>query len=104
MTGAYIVQEHAQTALLEIYAYTIDQWGEDQAKRYAQGMFERFEKIARREIHWRAIPAEFGVEGYFCKYQSHFIYWRTLDDAVGIAAVVHERMHGIERVRAAFGP
>jgi toxin ParE1/3/4 len=29
------------------------------------------------------MAAEFGVDGYVCRYEMHFIYWRILaDDAV----------------------
>lgn len=84
----------------EIYVYTRDAWGEAQAERYLRGLFERFEAIAARTFPWRPIPAEFGVDGYFCRYEKHVIYWKVLGDgAVGIVTVLHERMNRIERLR-----
>jgi toxin ParE1/3/4 len=97
--STFRVQRVAGHRLDEIYVYTRDTWDEEQAERYISGMFARFEAIAAREIPWRAIPAEFGVSGFFCKYEHHFIYWKVLaDGTVGIVTVLHERMHQIERL------
>jgi toxin ParE1/3/4 len=87
----------------EIYAYTCDRWGEDQAERYYHGLLDTFEAVAARELAWRPIPGEFGVDGYFCRYQRHRIYWRVLDNGdVGIVTVLHERMHHAALLREAF--
>lgn len=38
--------------------------------------------------------AEFGVDGFYCRQEHHYIYWRLLSDGVvGIVTVFHERMH-----------
>jgi toxin ParE1/3/4 len=97
------VQEGAGHRLDEIYDYTRDTWGEAQADLYMQGLFTQFEAIAERRVPWRQIPAEFGVEGFLCRYKSHFIYWKVLGDgAVGIVTILHARMHQIERLQEAF--
>lgn len=94
------VQGRAGHRLDEIYRYTRDTWGEAQAETYIRGLFARFEAIAARRFPWRPIPAEFGVDGYVCRYERHFIYWKVLGDGtVGIVTVLHERMHRIERLR-----
>jgi toxin ParE1/3/4 len=98
--NSFRVQRGAADRLDEIYVYTRDQWGEAQADRYVQGMFARFEAIATREFPWRAIPAIFGVSGFFCKYEYHFIYWKLLTDGtVGIVTILHEKMHQIDRLK-----
>lgn len=96
----YRVQRAAGHRLDQIYLYTRETWGEAQAERYIRGIFERFEAIAARRFPWRPVPAEFGVDGYVCRYEKHFIYWKLLGDgAVGIATVLHERMHQRDRFR-----
>lgn len=86
----------------EIYQRTLERWGDAQADDYILGLFARFEEIADRTIPRRAIPSEYGVDGYYCRYQRHFIYWRVLEDgSVGIVTVLHERMHQIDRFREA---
>lgn len=103
MSG-YRVQRTAGDRLDEIYVYTRDQWGEAQAEQYIHGLFARFEAIAARDFPWRAIPAEFGVAGYVCRYERHFIYWKLLEDGtVGIVTILHEKMHQIDRFRDDFG-
>ncbi|HJQ56559.1 MAG TPA: type II toxin-antitoxin system RelE/ParE family toxin [Vineibacter sp.] len=100
---SYRVQERAGHRIDEIYIYTRDVWGETKAKRYIRGLFDRFEAIATRRIPWRPIPAAFEVDGYFCRYEEHFIYWRLLaDGSVGTVTVLHGRMHQIERFHEDF--
>jgi toxin ParE1/3/4 len=98
--SGFRVQDAAGYRLDQIYIYTCDTWGEAQAELYIRGLFEQFEAIAAHQFPWRPIPGEFGVDGYVCRYQKHFIYWKRLADGdVGIVTVLHERMHQMERFR-----
>jgi toxin ParE1/3/4 len=97
------VQEAASYRLDEIYRYTRDRCGDDQAERYITGLFDIFAKIATRDVISKPIPAQFSVDGYFCRYERHVVYWRMLSDGtVGIVTVLHERMHQIDRFREDF--
>jgi toxin ParE1/3/4 len=101
---AFRVQRAAGHRLDEIYVYSRDRWGEAQAELYIKGMFARFAAIAAREFPWRAIPAEFEVSGFVCKYERHYIYWKILaDGTVAVVTILHERMHQIERFRDDLG-
>ena len=98
------IQEAASLRLDDIYRYTRDRWGEEQAENYITGLFEAFDKIATRGVASRPVPAEFGVEGFFFRYQHHFVYWRYLANGdIGIVTILHERMHQIDRFRDDFG-
>lgn len=98
------VQSAAGHRLDEIYLYTREIWGEAQADKYIRGLFDRFTAIAERRFPWRPVPAEFGVDGFMCRYEHHLIYWKLLaDGTVGIVTVLHERMHQIERFQDDFG-
>jgi toxin ParE1/3/4 len=98
------VQEAASHRLDEIYRYTRDRWGVEQAERYITGLFEAFGKIETHEVLSRPVPAEFGVDGYFFRYERHFVYWRKLSNCdIGIVTILHERMHQIDRFRDDFG-
>lgn len=97
------IQEAASHRLDDIYRYTRDRWGAEQADRYITGMFEAFEKIESRGVVSRPVPAEFGVDGYFSRYEQHFVYWRRLSSGnIGIVTILHQRMHQIERFRDDF--
>lgn len=98
------VQESASYRLDEIYRYTRDRWGTRQANRYITGLFEAFDGIETRKTKSKPIPAAFGIEGYFFRYEQHFVYWRRLSNGdIGIVTVLHERMHQIDRFREDFG-
>jgi len=90
---SYKVLKAASYRIDEIYLYSWDQWGEEQAKRYIQGLFDCFEKISKREVLWKVIPAEYEVSGYYTAYEKHFVYWREMSDgSIGITTVLHQRM------------
>lgn len=98
------VQAAASHRLDEIYRYTRDRWGAEQAERYITGLFEAFEGIASHAVASRPVPAEFGVEGFVFHYERHFVYWRRLANGdIGIVTILHERMHQIDRFREDFG-
>lgn len=97
------IQEAASLRLDDIYRHTRDRWSEVQADHYITGMFETFDRIEAHGVASRPIPAEFGVEGFFFRYEHHFVYWRRLSDGdIGIVAILHERMHQIDRFREDF--
>jgi plasmid stabilization system protein ParE len=98
------VQEAASLRLDEIYRYSLKQWGAPQAKRYITGLFKAFDGIDGRKVASKPILAEFGVDGFFFRYERHFVYWRRLSNGdIGIVTVLHERMHQITRFREDFG-
>jgi plasmid stabilization system protein ParE len=98
------VQERAVSRLDEIYRYTVSEWGATQAEHYINGLFESFEQIRTNPTASRPIPADLGVDGYFYRYQKHFVYWKKLADGdIGIVTILHQRMHQIERFRDDFG-
>ena len=99
------VQEAASLRLDDIYRYTRDRWGETQADRYVTGMFEAFEGIETHRVVSKPVPAEFGVDGYYFRYEHNFVYWRHLSNGdIGIVTILHERMHQIDRFRVDIGP
>lgn len=96
----YLVRSAASARLEEIYRYTVKQYGAAQADRYLNGAFDLFEDIAEKRVAWRRIPGEFGVDGYFTRYQSHFVFWKLRSDGqVTIVAILHQRMDVARRLR-----
>ena len=98
------VQEAASHRLDEIYRYTRERWGDEQADRYVTGLFEAFERLETHQTMSRPVPAAFGVDGYVFCYERHFVYWRRLSNGdIGIVTILHERMHQIDCFREDFG-
>lgn len=99
--ATFRVQEAAGRRLDEIYIYAHETWGEAQAGHYIRALFTQFEAITARGVPWRLIPTEFGVDGYCCRFEHHYIQWRILPDGtVGIVTILHERTHQMDRFRA----
>ncbi|QEY59899.1 type II toxin-antitoxin system RelE/ParE family toxin [Pseudomonas sp. C27(2019)] len=95
-----LIQEAASFRLDEIYCYTRATWGEAQADRYITGLFDAFQKIETGEVLSRPIPAEFGVSGFYFRYEKHFVYWRRLSNSdIGIVTLLHQAMHQIQRLK-----
>lgn len=94
------VQEAAALRIDEIYRYSRDRWGAGRAEAYLVGLFAMFERVAAGGVPSRPVPAEFGVDGYFLRYERHFVYWKQLGNGdIGIVTVLHERMHQMDRFR-----
>lgn len=97
------IQQGASHRLDDIYRYTRDRWGEAQAERYITGLFAAFDCIATHGISSKPVPAEFGVDGFYFRYERHFVYWRYLSNGdIGIVTILHERMHQLARFRDDF--
>lgn len=92
------VQGSAALRIDEIYRYSIERWGEARADAYITGLFNAFDRIAAGGVASRPVPAELGVDGYYFRYEKHFVYWKWLTNGdVGIVTVLHERMHQFDR-------
>lgn len=82
----------ARRRLVEIWDYTDDNWGPEQADCYIEGLFAELDRIARRRDRWKPVQ-EHGFEGvYFAKYRHQFIFFRDLDGRLGVITVLHESM------------
>ena len=102
--AAVRIQEAASHRLDEIYCYTRNRWGTEQADRYITGLFQAFERIESHGVVSKPVPADFRVEGYFFRYEQHVVYWRKLSNGdIGIVTILHEQMHQIDRFREDFG-
>ena len=100
----FLVQNAASHRIDEIFRYTLDQWGAEQAEKYIVGLFDAFAKVESHEVLSRPIPAVFGVDGFFFRYKKHFVYWRYLSNGdIGIVTILHQSMHQIERLKDDFG-
>lgn len=96
----FLIQTAASFRIDEIYHYTLKQWGATKAESYITGLFTAFEKIDTHDIFSRPIPAELGIQGFFFRYERHFVYWKFInDETVGIVTILHERMHQIKQFK-----
>lgn len=97
------IAESASSRIDEVYRYTRERRGEQQANRYIASLFHAFDHIDSHGVASRPVPAEFGVEGFFFRHERHVVYWRRLSNGdIGIVTILHERMLQIGRFRDDF--
>ena len=92
------IKETASLRLDEIYRYTRDRWGAEQADRYITDLFAAFDRIEGNGVASRPIPAEFAIDGFYFRHEHHVVYWRRLSNGdIGIVTILHERMQQMDR-------
>lgn len=97
------IQAGASLRLDDIYRYVRNRWGAEQADRNITGLFAAFDRIASHGVASKPVPAEFGVDGFFFRFEHHFVYCRKLSNGdIGIVTILHERMHQMDRLREDF--
>lgn len=90
----YRLSARAEADLADIWVYSAEQWGIDQADRYIDAILMRFVWLLEHRTLWKARPdlCE-GLHSY--PEQSHFIYFRPSESApstLEILRVLHRRM------------
>lgn len=87
----YRLSPAAERDLESIWIYTFQQWGLDQADRYADLLIDAFAELALRP---KMAPACDHIRpGYRrCKVGQHIVYFRVTNDGVDIIRVLHSRM------------
>lgn len=99
----YLVLKSASYRIDEIHDYSKRTWGTAQAKKYITGLFNFFEDVANEKVVWKRIPASYEVDGFYGRYENHYVYWKVLDSGqVGITAILHDRMDQINRLQEDF--
>jgi toxin ParE1/3/4 len=90
MTG-YVLSPRAQADIDEIWDYTADQWGDDQAERYIRDLRRAIETIARNPNRGRS--CDFIRPGYR-KFPvgAHMILFRLIADGINVVRILHQSM------------
>ena len=73
--------------------YTLEVWGQAQARRYLADLYAMFEAIARGQETGRLIQPDYGVTGRYVRSGKHFTYFYQADGDTFIAEILHERMN-----------
>lgn len=90
---AHKILPSANERIIEIWEYTCDKWGEEQADSYITGLFNKLDEIANARHRWNPIDQEVLADVFFAKYRHHFIFFRELSDGrLGVISILHEQM------------
>lgn len=87
----FTLRPKAITDLEEIWDYTVETWGKEQAERYLHLINQGFRKIAENPGLGR--PSDAIRKGYR-RYGvgRHLIFYRSNDAKIDVARILHERM------------
>lgn len=99
----YELTKEADSDLEGIVRYTIKQWGEPQAEKYAEKLHQCFEKIARREAASRTFSEKY-PQALVARCDRHYVFYLHPEEKRPIIlAVLHERMDILARLKERLG-
>ena len=90
----------AEARLLDIWDYTLEAWGEDQADLYLRNLIERIHALPQEAPHWRPLADKELPGVWFVRHHCHYIFFRELKPGlIGVISVLHEKMDLPARIR-----
>jgi len=82
----------ARERLLDIWSYTSEEWDDEQADLYVEGLIKDLNRISEDKMIWRAVK-EKRIDGvYFVQYEHHYVFFREFTDFIGVISILHEQM------------
>lgn len=84
--------------LAEIGRYTLENWGEEQARRYRASLSARLKWLCQNPSLWRERP-EIRQGVYTYREQSHVIVFWKCEEGIEVLRVLHERMDLVSRLQ-----
>ena len=85
----YEITLDAEKDLIEIWGYTINKWGERQAREYLDNIADCFYDIAADDVFYKPIFFD-SKEVNYTRCEHHYIFFLSENKPI-ILAVVHEK-------------
>ncbi len=87
----YKIHPIAKRHLIKIWQYTEERWGEVQADKYIDGLYNVFSDLNSKTYLWRLVPHTRFKNVYVCPYEKHFIFFRLIsENTIGIIGILHQ--------------
>lgn len=94
------IYQAAKDRILEIWDYTEQTWGEEQADKYVRGLVEAINAAKDKPHQWRRVTDEALSGVFFFRHQYHYVFFRELSDGtLGVISIIHENMDIPARLR-----
>lgn len=91
MTGRFVLTPRAQADFEEIWDYTAERWGLDQAETYTRQLWETIQRVANEPpLGHECKEVRDGYRQY--PSGSHVLFYRLTADGIDIVRILHERM------------
>ena len=94
-----LIYRAAQIRLAEIWDYTLEKWGEEQADLYLRELGSSIRGIASRRQVWRAVNGRRLPGVFFVRSGHHFIFFREVEGRIAVFSILHENMDMLRRLR-----
>jgi toxin ParE1/3/4 len=91
MKGRFVLKPRAHADLDEIWNYTADRWGLEQAETYIRQLWKDIQTVADNPSLGQECAE---VRPGYRKYPSgsHVLFYRLTDDGIDVVRILHERM------------
>jgi toxin ParE1/3/4 len=99
MNELVIIHKAAELRLGQIWDYTVEKWGEEQADSYLRKLGVCIQGLKPQRHFWRSVKDKRlpGVSFIRCEY--HFIFFREMEGRLAVISILHENMDMLTRLR-----
>ncbi len=90
----------ARARLVEIWEYTEQKWGDEQADKYVREMVAAIQNIAAESHRGKRVKYK-GLQNVSCfRHRHHYVFFRVLERGdIGVISILHENMDLPSRLR-----
>ena len=91
MERNYFLTKAAEADLIDIFVYTLEEWGEDQVYTYKRQLESRFEAILLFPDIGRKHP-KLPADIYYLVEGKHYIFYKKVKNEIEVLRLLHYRM------------
>ena len=94
----FVLSRRAESDLDEIWDYSAERWGREQANKYVEALRESIRRVALDPSRGHSVTV--GARRYH-RYGSgsHMIFYRMKDQGVHIVRILHQSMNHVRHLR-----
>lgn len=89
--NSYKLLPEAELDLEDIWLYTVQEWGVEQAMIYVDELNASFENL-NEHAKFSRLRTEFTPPVYICRCNHHLIVYLEYDDYIAVIRILHEKM------------
>lgn len=99
MNEPAIIHEAAKLRLGQIWEYTNEKWGEEQADLYLRKLGAFIQGLKAQRHLWRSVKDKRLSGVFFIRCEHHFIFFREMEGRLAVISILHENMDMLTRLR-----
>jgi toxin ParE1/3/4 len=93
-----VIYKAAHLRLGEIWDYTVEKWGEEQADTYLRALAAAIRSIPTCRHTWRSPREKRLPDVFFIKSGHHFIFFKEIPEKIAVISILHENMDMLSRL------